>query len=118
MIIGYLRCVNANWFTKWGFVSLFGGLFGQALIVRLYDPVVGFAVVLHSVLGTAWAIGAFMLTFTAVGLDTYRAYRRTRRAIEWGGIGYVRDNVHASGYCGEVGVDLAIEEARKKGVGS
>lgn len=49
---------------------------------------------------------------TGFGFDTFQAYKRTRRALRRYGIGYIRENILGSGYCGEVGVALAIEDAK------
>lgn len=112
-MLTYIRCVRANFYAKVGFVLFFA--FGISLFVlcclmttNSKSPPVTFVIFLS----TGFLISNIVLLMTGFGFDTFQAYKRTRRALRRYGIGYIRENILGSGYCGEVGVALAIEDAK------
>ena len=96
----YLRCVVANRFCLLGIILVLCGLCNYR-----FGPVEDIKMFLSFM---ATEAGFMFLGATGFGVETFRAYRRTKNHIQR--FGKVGDDFYYKSYCGKSGYKLAIKE--------
>gem|GEM_PF-4968039 len=105
--------MRANFFTKVGFIWLFISIFSFSVLFTFSESIPHIIEIPLAFLATIILMASLSaLIVTGFGFDTFKTYLRTKRVLERTDIEYIRENVLGDGYCGEVGVALAIEDSQ------
>jgi hypothetical protein len=106
----YIKCAATNRATLAGYI------FSSIGVAGLYftpNPTKEFVPYMFLIYASISSIGLSLLAVSALGLDTYQDYTRTKKHIEQHGKIDSRYLKNCSKlYCNRVGLELAIKEAR------